>query len=226
MQVIQFNASLEFKPSHYFLLPELEACDIRNKQFYDHMKNNSNYCNVRRIRHTNQIVPLMESKYFIYIVKQTVIELQCGDKSTSYNTSKSMIVSNLHSDCSIKMDQSHSLERRNASAGRISRTARMFQTYSLTNNDLIQKDERKYNITELRNLQSEYGNLEEKVRKVHPIIQFIHKPENGENLIYVLLAASLFTIVVCIIYKKKRTIQNKLVCVFRGARIANLTSNL
>lgn len=71
MQVTQFNTTLEFKPSHYFFLPDLEACDVRNRNFYEHMNHNSNYCNVRRVRHTNQkplyITPVNQCSYRIYI---------------------------------------------------------------------------------------------------------------------------------------------------------------
>lgn len=211
----QVLTNTKHKMPDYLFLPTYEICNMRNLKTLNDLRAIPNDCNIKRIPHLNKIIPLSENSYYLYIIRPIQVKFLCHKINLEYNITKPIVITDVRSDCSIFFDQGYHAEQRDAHFQSTPQHTTSSSTYSISQNDLIKRELMKsYNISTMRDLQPDFGELQERIRNMGPKTK-PHSPifsKQSELSLLILLTITM-TMIVCYasvyFYKRITTTTNE-----------------
>lgn len=148
--------------SRYFI-PNPEFCG--NSEKLSEITSRPQLCNVKLTLHTNHIIRLSDTKYYIYVVTPANISIQCIQENFVEVIKQPSFIMDINSNCSIGFGLSNSYGRKQTKTNVNQKSSYVFPIYAFTHDDLIKKEPREYEYKQYKNLQPEYGSLQEDIQK-------------------------------------------------------------
>lgn len=146
-----------------FFIPNPEFCDKTENLLK--ITSNPQLCNVKMTLHLNRIIKLTDTKYYIYAITPTNISIKCIHQNYTQTILEPSLIDNLNTNCSIGFEHSDFYERRQTETNVSQKSSYTFPIYSFVANDLIKKERSEYEFKQSKDLQPEFGSLQEKIRK-------------------------------------------------------------
>lgn len=205
---IPFVAKQDLLP-HYFI-PNYDFCG--NQLKISNVIAKPALCNIRMTLHLNQIKILSDTKYYIYIVNPTNIFIQCTHDNYTESVISSSLLTNLNSDCTVKLEQSNFFKHSKTETSINQKSSYVLSIHPFNRNDLIKKEYLDHEFKQTKNLQPEFGDLQSEIRRYNKNLRIIEDNENQlrskSNTIryfqYSAVMLIIFSILLCIflLYKK------------------------
>lgn len=143
--------------------PESYICKGRDIQDFEWWKAVYDVCKPKKMPHINQIIRLNNTDYFIYVINTTSVRIACNEEHQVYKVSEPILIKNLDDECSIILHDNVHMERKTVYAKTFYQESYGFSAY-VNGKSLIHREDTQFvEPSEVRNLQSKFINLHEKI---------------------------------------------------------------
>lgn len=155
--------TIEIKSSYDNIL--ISVCNIEQLETQAKWKTFDTDCGIKPIPHVNQLIYLGRHVYYLHVIKPTILRIRCNENSINTNLNNSVIIRDVKKDCFLHYDDGWFSKLNDLKSKTIYQFSNHHSPYSILKQDLIQKDAViADNFTSIRNLQSEFGELQEQIR--------------------------------------------------------------
>lgn len=176
---VQITKALEQEPDNFFL-PDVQPCrtgkEINSQPI-------SYACHPVETIHTNQVIQLTRTTYYVYITKPTRVRLSCDKTGENILFIKPQVIYHLEDDCSITMDDGNLPKRKNGHMPSLFQNFHVFPIYSVEDKELIGKEPMRLDQeSRMRNVQPDFTHIQEQLAQI-PRTQIVQKIIDHPELI-------------------------------------------
>lgn len=165
----------------------ISVCNVEQLENRAKWKVFSTECSIKPTPHTNQLIYLSGNMYYLHIVRPTSLKINCIETSLNRKVNSSVLIKNMRKDCFIHYDDGWFTRLKEQKMQTVHQSTNQYTPYSILERDLIQKDiTTTDNFKPMRNLQSDFGNLQDQIRNYNNRPKMINSILKSDELIIII----------------------------------------
>lgn len=144
-------------------LPDYDFCNSKDNKTVEKILKLDKKCNLIQVSNFNKIISLTKVKFYVFIVTPTILNINCAGKEQTKAFNSSVIITDLDTKCSLKIEQSFNRDIENIL---INKQINLKPINSVNTNDLASKEPRQYFFKHTRDLQSDFTDIIEQANSL------------------------------------------------------------
>lgn len=155
----------DIMPAQNLFLPDYDFCNQKDKGTIEKILRVDKKCNLIQVSSFNKIIMLTDKIFYIFISTPTVLTINCQGKEQVRAFNSSVLISQLDPKCSLKMEQAFNRDNNNIQINRQKIDSEPIN--SVSDSELIQKENKHYVFKNTRDLQSDFSDMLEQADELY-----------------------------------------------------------
>lgn len=146
-----------------FFIPQYTLCTFMT---LENMIMKPHECRLQRVHHTNQIIQLSPSSYFIYIVTNDSVRITCNQQQTDRVLYEPMKLTNLSPHCTLEIKERYFPEHATEPSNKIRKFAFPMLIPAILHPDLTEKRTNAFEFQPMQDFQPDFADVQDELQQV------------------------------------------------------------